>query len=317
MRCCTEVEGCGRCVPTPDDRLGRTNAKKYNPACRSESILVNAHDKIPLHCKPVVHATSDLTFPLAAAHSARSRTFQPVSIRVGDSGLLHSHRRLPGEITRRTAPGSLGYGELDDRELSELTARFGSFLSLAEKYAPAPRVELTLQLRASGPAFWSELLRSAWNVSSPSDPQGLLAQVFLQPYAERLRSRASVQPFPHAYAICPFCQRKPGFGVLRPMGDGAARSLVCSFCMAEWEFRRIVCPGCGEEDDKKLVVFTANEFPCIRVEGCDSCNTYLKTIDLTKDGYAEPVVDELASAPLDLWAREHGYAKLRSNLLGL
>jgi formate dehydrogenase maturation protein FdhE len=29
------------------------------------------------------------------------------------------------------------------------------------------------------------------------------------------------------------------------------------------------------------------------------------------------LVDELASAPLDLWAREHGYAKLQTNLLGL
>jgi len=209
------------------------------------------------------------------------------------------------------------YGELDDRELSELSSRFASFLSLAEKHAPAPLAELTFQLRTSGLAVWSELLRSAWNVSSPSDPQGFLAQVFLQPYAEWLRSRASLQRLPHAYALCPFCRRKAGFGVLRPMGDGAARSLVCSFCLAEWEFRRIVCPGCGEEDDKKLAVFTADEFPCIRVECCDSCKTYLKTIDLTRNGYAEPVVDELASAPLDLWAREHGYAKLRSNLLGL
>jgi formate dehydrogenase accessory protein FdhE len=208
-------------------------------------------------------------------------------------------------------------GDLDDREVSELSSRFGSFLSLAERHAPAPLAELTLQLRASGTAFWSELLRSAWNVSSPSDATGILAQIFLQPYAEWLASRGSLQPFPHADAICPFCRRKPGFGVLRPMGDGAARSLACSFCMAEWEFRRIVCPGCGEEDDKKLAVFTADEFPCIRVECCDSCRTYLKTIDLTKDGYAEPVVDELASAPLDLWARERGYAKLRSNLLGL
>jgi formate dehydrogenase maturation protein FdhE len=40
-------------------------------------------------------------------------------------------------------------------------------------------------------------------------------------------------------------------------------------------------------------------------------------VDLTKNGRAEPLVDELASAPLDLWAREHGYAKLQSNLLGM
>ena len=47
------------------------------------------------------------------------------------------------------------------------------------------------------------------------------------------------------------------------------------------------------------------------------CKTYIKSIDLTKNGRAEPLVDELASAPLDLWAREHGYAKLQNNLLGI
>ena len=225
---------------------------------------------------------------------------------------------LYGEL-RRTLdcrPAS-SYGELDDRDLSELVSGFGSFLSLAEKYAPAALAELTSQLRASGTPFWSELLRNAWTACDSCDPQGLLAQIFLQPYAEWLRSRTSIEPFAHSYAICPFCRRKPGFGVLRPLGEGAARSLVCSFCLAEWEFRRIVCPGCGEENDKKLVVFTADEFPSVRVEGCDSCKTYLKTIDLTKDGHAEPAVDELASAPLDLWAREHGYAKLHNNILGL
>ena len=45
--------------------------------------------------------------------------------------------------------------------------------------------------------------------------------------------------------------------------------------------------------------------------------TYIKSIDLTKNGRAEPLVDELASAPLDLWAREHGYAKLHSNVMGM
>jgi len=93
--------------------------------------------------------------------------------------------------------------------------------------------------------------------------------------------------------------------------------MVCSFCVAEWEFRRIVCPGCAEENDKKLPVFTATDFDYIRVECCDVCKTYIKTIDLTKNGRAEPLVDELAAAPLDLWAREHGYAKLHSNVMGM
>lgn len=93
--------------------------------------------------------------------------------------------------------------------------------------------------------------------------------------------------------------------------------MICSFCLAEWEFRRLVCPGCGEENDRKLPIFTADTFNYIRLECCESCKTYIKTIDLTKKGRAEPLVDELASAPLDLWIAERGYAKLQKNLLGM
>jgi formate dehydrogenase maturation protein FdhE len=43
----------------------------------------------------------------------------------------------------------------------------------------------------------------------------------------------------------------------------------------------------------------------------------LKTVDLTKDGLAVPLVDEIAAIPLDLWAQEHGYTKLKTNLMQL
>jgi len=121
----------------------------------------------------------------------------------------------------------------------------------------------------------------------------------------------------YTHSLCPFCHRKPGIAVLRQQGDGARRSLMCSFCLAEWDFRRIVCPACGEEDNRKLPVYTADQFKYIRVECCDSCRTYLKAINLTRNGLAEPIVDELACVPLDLWARERGYAKLELNLLGM
>jgi FdhE protein len=206
-------------------------------------------------------------------------------------------------------------------ELSELSSRFESFLFLIEAHGPKTLAELSGGLRARGRNFWSELLSATWAARSPTDAPGFLALAFLQPYAELLRSRASSQfNLRHAQqrqVLCPFCHRKPGFGVLRQMGEGAARSLACTFCLSEWEFGRLVCPGCGEENDKKLAVFTASDFDHIRVECCDSCNIYIKTVNLTKNGHAEPIVDELASAPLDLWAREHGYAKLQLNLLGM
>jgi len=53
------------------------------------------------------------------------------------------------------------------------------------------------------------------------------------------------------------------------------------------------------------------------VEACDSCKTYIKSVDLTKNGHAEPVVDEIAAAALDFWAKEHGYEKIELNLMGM
>ena len=105
--------------------------------------------------------------------------------------------------------------------------------------------------------------------------------------------------------------------ILRPEGDGGKRSLLCSLCYTEWEFRRLVCPRCGEEDHQKLPVYTAGPFPHIRIDACDTCRTYLKSIDLTRNGLAVPEVDELAALPLDLWAAENNYTKLQPNLFGL
>ncbi len=73
--------------------------------------------------------------------------------------------------------------------------------------------------------------------------------------------------------------------------------MVCSFCLQEWEFRRILCPTRGEEAESKLPVYVAEQFPHIRVEACDTCKFYLRTIDLTKDGHAIPLVDDLAAIP--------------------
>jgi FdhE protein len=56
--------------------------------------------------------------------------------------------------------------------------------------------------------------------------------------------------------------------------------------------------------------------PHVRVEACDTCKSYLRTIDLTKDGHAVPLVDDLAAISLTLWADERGYRRLQPNLLG-
>ncbi len=115
---------------------------------------------------------------------------------------------------------------------------------------------------------------------------------------------------------CPRCAALPVAAVLREEGHGAKRFLLCALCLQEWECLRIVCPACGEQDFDKLPVYTAAQFAHVRIDACDRCHRYIKTIDLTKDGLAVPCVDDIASVSLDLWARERGYARVKSNVLG-
>ena len=140
------------------------------------------------------------------------------------------------------------------------------------------------------------------------------ARVMLQPYAEFVTG-AMLPPAPVMIVCrCPRCNALPLLGVLRPEGDGGKRFLLCSFCSLEWEFRRIFCAHCGEGQEQKLAVYVAEQFPHMRVETCESCRHCLRTIDLTKDGNAVPLVDDLAAIPLSLWAQENGYKRIQENL---
>lgn len=216
------------------------------------------------------------------------------------------------------APGVAADGEAFARPLPrDVTRQFGQFLAVVEESGTPALRDAARELRAGGEDSHARLLTDFWegNESGAPSPHDFFARAYLQPYAVELR--AGMRWSGSTPYICPFCKRKPGLGVLRPLGAGGQRSLVCSFCLAEWEFRRIVCPGCGEEDHTKLPVYTAEELKHVRVESCDSCRTYIKTVDMTKMGRAEPIVDEMAAIPLDVWAEKQGYVKLQWNLLQL
>ncbi|HVT18345.1 MAG TPA: formate dehydrogenase accessory protein FdhE [Thermoanaerobaculia bacterium] len=226
-------------------------------------------------------------------------------------------------------PPSAGQGPgagkpLRERDLEPLLLLpwFASFLSLIQEIAPPPLAQSAAELGALGVTRWQEVLDEFWRAEPEgsgalSEAETLIAWAFLQPYAECLADHGGRTAPDGTPPLCPLCSNRPQVGVLRPQGDGAKRSLICALCATEWEFRRIVCPACGEEDRDKLPVWVAEGLAHIRVEACDTCRHYIKTVDLTRDGRAVPVVDELATIPLSLWAEEKGYAKLRTNLLGI
>jgi formate dehydrogenase accessory protein FdhE len=216
-----------------------------------------------------------------------------------------------------------------------LLPKFPGFLSAIEQIAPVPLAHAAARLVQEGSVAWQQAIQDFWlagaespaNVSAVAEDetqgadelipsQRLLAWIFLQPYAEYLANRRAPMHLDGTPFLCPLCGGKPVVGVLRGEGDGAKKSLICMLCAHEWNFRRIYCPGCGEEREPQMAFYSAPEIAHVRVDVCDTCHTYLKTVDLTKTGLAVPVVDELATIPLDLWARDHGYQKLQINLLG-
>jgi formate dehydrogenase accessory protein FdhE len=236
-----------------------------------------------------------------------------------------------GEARKQYSPGHLRR-ELD---LFVLLPHFSPFLSVIQRIAPAPLAQAAAGLAGQGPAGWQNALEDFWHgelelVAPVGDAEQaqkadshdlisfdrLLAWIFLQPYAEYRAGHREIETVDGTPSTCPLCGAKPIVGVLRREGDGAKKSLICMLCAHEWAFRRIYCPACGEEREPQMAFYSAPQIAHVRADVCDTCHTYLKCIDLTKTGLAIPVVDELATIPLDLWAREHGYEKLQMNLLG-
>jgi Protein involved in formate dehydrogenase formation len=200
-----------------------------------------------------------------------------------------------------------------------LTRKFPESAHLLELY-----IQLTLlqdQIAANLPqeveklaAFFPCLSALVPQIPFPptGDAERFFWRVVTQPHAEHFR-----KPGEGTGSNCPSCGSKPVVGVLRGEGDGAKRALICSLCALEWPYRRVICAHCGEEDKEKLPVYVAAQIDYVRVEACDTCRTYLKSVDLTKDGFALPVVDEIATVSLNLWADEHGYTKIETNILGM
>ena len=124
-------------------------------------------------------------------------------------------------------------------------------------------------------------------------------------------------------AACPACGGPPQVSVIAEesgefMG-GSPRSLVCGRCAGWWTFPRAICTWCGEGDPRKLPSFVPDERKVVRIDGCETCSSYVKTFDLREAGGIElvPLVDDVATVSLDLWANDQGLARHMVSFAGV
>ncbi len=255
---------------------------------------------------------------LSSPHSAATEFLEFYAHVASLQKLLRANIAAANQVKPGTVPPTGLRGALD---FTVLLPHFRGYLSVVENHAPPALAESARQMALLGSDSWIASLEAYWEHAGTYDQQvGAFAQflprAFLQPYAESRAALVPPAPLVTTPRLCPLCGSRPLLGVLRPEGDGGKRFLLCAFCAQEWEFRRILCSTCGEEAEDKLPVYVAEDSPHVRVEACDTCKFYLRTIDLTKDGNAIPLVDDLAAIPHTLWAHEQSYSRLQPNLLG-
>ena len=239
---------------------------------------------------PVPHI--DVSAAIVTRHQAEAR---PV-LRFEDIPLELTDLRL---VVRQTADIMHRFDALDDgdyqqvlnlgRDMTLVEVIGGWYGAGAEKHAAA-----VVARPAPVPQAQNEMLDQVLT---------LALRPFLSRCAEVLQQRAELALWTHSH--CALCGGEPDFSVITP---AAERHLICGRCGLRWKFEPLTCPYCRNSDRSRITSFATTDGQ-YRVYACDVCNRYLKAYDGRRAARpVMPVVDTIATLPLDAAAIQRGYS---------
>jgi FdhE protein len=201
---------------------------------------------------------------------------------------------------------------------------FNSLISIAEKRMP--EVAQNIINIVKSPLFdWEKIIRASFDCKAEeADIQGLLVdneaednidlidlftEESLRPELEIVaqKYRKIVEKSCWSEGYCPICGKEPKIGEIRD-GEEKKRYLFCNQCGYKWYFDRIKCPFCGNEEQQSLAYFEVEGEERYRVDLCNKCRRYIKTVELSKSS-EEPNLDveDIATLHLDMIAYDEGY----------
>jgi formate dehydrogenase accessory protein FdhE len=227
------------------------------------------------------------------------------------AGLYRAQREVAERILQAPLTADLD-------EAAGMLLRHGESLLRYATSGPRPLAEeARARLRDDAQTARTRLL-VYWS-GDPEARGDFLSRALLKPWVELLASERHQPVRDRREGACPFCGAGPWVASRRtlPESHGALRNLVCALCAGAWEFPRVRCPSCGEASPEKLPMFQDSPTSPVRIEACDTCKRYIKSIDLSLDARPIPEVDDLASLALDLWAVEQGYGRIEPGLAGI
>ncbi len=106
---------------------------------------------------------------------------------------------------------------------------------------------------------------------------------------------------------CPLCGSLPFLSLLKE--EGGKRYLLCPYCGYQWRVDRLFCPFCNNKEPGSLKYFLGEGEEAYRVDLCDQCRQYIKTLDYRNLEESDPVLEDLATLHLDLLASQKGYKR--------
>ncbi|HEY7876775.1 MAG TPA: formate dehydrogenase accessory protein FdhE [Gemmatimonadaceae bacterium] len=154
------------------------------------------------------------------------------------------------------------------------------------------------------------ITRIAARAGVAADTMAVIAQLAAKPLLHACaRALATHVPIAWMHGWCPMCGAWPALAEMR--GIERDRRLRCGCCAADWSLPVLRCAFCGEADHHRLgFLLIEGDAQHGRVETCDSCHGYLKTV-MTLSTLQPHVLarHDLASVAIDLAAQDRGYAR--------
>lgn len=199
-------------------------------------------------------------------------------------------------LVRQTAEVLHRFGALEEpdfshvqalgRDMRLVTVAGAWYRKIAERHAKVAAVDIDESIE---PEMVDQVL-------------ALAMRPFLSRCAEVLQPRAELAMWTHGH--CALCGGEPDLSVITP---AAERHLICGRCTLRWNFEPLTCPYCGNADRERITSFATPD-GTYRVYACDACQRYLKAYDARRASRpVMPVVDQVATLPLDAAAMQRGY----------
>lgn len=201
---------------------------------------------------------------------------------------------------------------------------FNTLIAIAERKMPADSKNIS-EIIKSGQFNWEKMIKASFShvddknfaesmknfegMEEDLDLIDLFVEESLRPELEFIAEKYGkvVSQCGWTEGYCPICGKEPKIGEIRRQEDGK-RYLFCHQCGYKWNFRRIKCPFCGNEEQHSLAYFAVEGEERYHVDVCNKCRRYIKTVELSKA--TEEInldVEDIATLHLDMLAYEEGY----------